>query len=224
MTSDSLLDVTQIAPGLWRWTGPHPEWTPEKDKPGGWGQMVASVFVGPPASAEAIVLVDPLVPPAETPEARKFWAALDRDVEKAALPVVVFIANGYHARSALEVQQRYAGRHGAEVLAHADAAPRLGLQPTLTFGVDGVTRGGAEAVPIEGLDAGETAIFIREGRVLVLADAVLGAGGGRLAVAPESWAAEGEAARATYRKRFRPSLRRLLEALAAALAGPAWGE
>ena len=110
MTDRTLLDVNQIAPGVWRWTTPHPEWTPEKDKPGGWGRMVAAVFVGPPAITEAIVLVDPIAPPAETPEAAKFWAALDRDVEKVGLPVVSFVGNGYHARSAHEVRQRYAGR------------------------------------------------------------------------------------------------------------------
>jgi glyoxylase-like metal-dependent hydrolase (beta-lactamase superfamily II) len=206
--------------------------------------MVGSVFVGPPAVREAIVLVDPIAPAAGTAEAAKFWAALDRDVEKAGLPVVIFVANGYHARSAREVQQRYAGRQGAEVLAHAEAAPRLGFEPTYTFGPEGFSRAAVEAIPIEGLDAGETAIFVPGVRALVFADALIGAGGGRLAVAPESWAAEGEAARATYRKRFRASLRPLLgreplivlpshgepalaagrDALAAALDGPAWGE
>jgi len=73
---------------------------------------------------------------------------------------------------------------------------------------------------------------------------VIGAGGGRLAVAPPSWAPEGEAAAARYRERFRASLAPLVDlepaivlpshgepaltggrdSLAAALAGPAWGE
>src|SRR5262249_33535102 len=112
MTPQPLLEVTQIADGLWRWTAPHPEWTPEKDKPGGWGRMVGAVYYEPRAGeAEALSLIEPLAPPAGSAEAVKFWSALDRDVERAGLPVVIFVANGYHAREAVEFQRRYAAKH-----------------------------------------------------------------------------------------------------------------
>ena len=207
--------------------------------------MVGSVyFEAPVGEADAIALVDPLAPPADSAESEKFWTALDADVERAGLPVVIFVGNGYHARGALEFYRRYAGRHGAEIRAHADAVARLGFDPTHVFGADAAPRAGVEAFPIEGLDVGETALFIRHHRALVFADAVIGAGGGRLAVAPRSWAAESEEAGARYRERFRASLRRLLEldpaivlpshgepvltggrdALRAALEAPAWGE
>jgi glyoxylase-like metal-dependent hydrolase (beta-lactamase superfamily II) len=245
MTSRPLLEVTQIADGLWRWTAPHPEWTPEKDKPGGWGRMVASVYYEPRAGeADALALIDPLAPPAGSAEAVKFWTTLDRDVDRAGLPVVIFVGNGYHPRAAVEFQQRYAAKHGAEIRAHANAVARLGFEPTRLFGADAPRRTGVEIFPIEGLEFGETALFIRRHRALVISDAVIGAGGGRLAVAPESWAGAGEAAVALYRERFRASLRRLLDldpaivlpshgepalaggrgALAAALKSPAWGE
>ena len=32
------MDVQQIAPHLWHWTAPHPEWNPEYEERGqGWG-------------------------------------------------------------------------------------------------------------------------------------------------------------------------------------------
>lgn len=241
----TLLEVTPIADGLWRWTVPHPEWTPEKDRPGGWGLMVGCVYVEPPAgNADALALIDPLAPPQGSPEAGTFWAALDRDVGRVALPIVIFVGNGYHARGAREFQRRYASARGAEIRAHADAVPRIGFEPDHRFGPGDRTRAGIDVHPIEGLDFGETALFVRHHRALVFADAVIGAGGGRLAVAPRSWGGEGEAAGALYQERFRASIRRLLDldpaivlpshgepalskgrdALAEALDGPAWGE
>src|SRR5262245_43459870 len=150
MSSESLLQVTPIAEGLWRWTAPHPEWTPEKDKPGGWPRMVGSVYFEPHAGeADALALIDPLAPPAGSNEARKFWDALDRDIERARLPVIILVGNGYHARGAVEFQRRYAGGHGAEIFAHADAVPRFGFQPAQLFGTKTAPRAGVEVLPIE---------------------------------------------------------------------------
>jgi hypothetical protein len=249
MSSAPLLEVKPIAPGLWRWSAPHPEWTPAKDRPDGWPRMVGSIYfeaapASPGSATGAVVLIDPLAPPAGSPEVVTFWSALDRDVERAGLPVAIIVANGYHARGALEFDRRYAGKHGAWTYAHADAVARLGFQPTRLIQAGAGLLPGVEVHPIDGLDAGETAIFIRPHRALVFADAVLGAGGGRLAVAPASWAAAGEAAGQRYRERFRASLGRLLDldpsivlpshgdpvlaggrdAFAAALAAPAWGD
>lgn len=242
---DDRLTVTQLGPGLWRWTAPHPEWTPEKDKPGGWGRMVAAVYSEPPAGESGpVTLIDPIAPPSGTAEEAQFWAALDRDLERTKRPLRIVIANSYHARSAREFPARYGARGPVEILAHAGAAGRLGFEPTCCFSDEVLLPGGVELIPIEALGAGETAVFLERGRALVFADAVLGAGGGRLAVAPRSWAPEGEAAGALYERRFRSSLKRLLDrdpamvlpshgepvtssgraALAAALAGPAWGE
>jgi glyoxylase-like metal-dependent hydrolase (beta-lactamase superfamily II) len=217
--------TSKIAEGLWRWTAPHPEWTPDKDKPGGWGRMVGSVYYEPIEYASApILLIDPI-------DADGLQTALDRDLERTRRPVVILIGNVYHRRHAKEIRERLAKRTDCSIQAHPD------------FGTPG-SLGGVEALSLGALDLDETAFFIRPHKALVFSDAVLGAGDGRLAVAPESWAAKGEAAAKRYRERFRLSLERLLdlgpeivlpshgepvlsrgrEALAAAIGGPAWGE
>jgi hypothetical protein len=91
--------VQQIAAGLWRWTAPHPDWTPEAD----WPRDVGCVYAELP---ECIVLVDPLVPAGD--EAR-FWEALDRDVERLGVPVRVLRTVSWHERSVDEVAGRYGG-------------------------------------------------------------------------------------------------------------------
>lgn len=244
METGPLLTVTRIRPGLWRWTAPHPEWTPEKDRPGGWGRMVGSVYCEPPEGVGAVVLIDPLAPPPDTPEAERFWAALDRDLERAGRPLALVIGNGYHGRGAAEFSRRYRARYGADLHVPADAVTRLRLEAARPYGRGGLPGTDLVAFPIEGMDGGETALYLRGHGALVFADAVIGAGEGRLAVAPPSWAGDGEAAAALYRSRYRASLEPLLEleadivlpshgkpvisgggtALATALASPAWAE
>ncbi len=70
------MDVQQLAPGLWRWTAYHPDWTPEEGGVDGWDPEVGCIYC---ETADGIVLVDPLVP-AEPENAERFWSALDRDV------------------------------------------------------------------------------------------------------------------------------------------------
>ena len=86
--------------------------------------------------------------------------------------------------------------------------------------------------------------FLPEHGALTSGDALIGAGPGRVQVAPLWWVDETPAELARYREAFRPALRRLLawpielllvshgppvlangrDALAAAVDGPAWGE
>jgi hypothetical protein len=98
--------VLEIATGLWRWTGLHPAWTPAEGGPGGWDQEVGSYYF---EAAEAIVLFDPLVP---MEDRDRFFAALDRDVERAARPVRVLVTVDDHRRSSAELAERYDGRIG----------------------------------------------------------------------------------------------------------------
>jgi glyoxylase-like metal-dependent hydrolase (beta-lactamase superfamily II) len=89
--------VDEIAPGLWRWTGLHPDWTPAED----WPREVGSVYY---EAEDAVVLFDPLVP---TEDSQRFWTALDRDVERAARRVVVLLTTDSHARSRDAIVERY---------------------------------------------------------------------------------------------------------------------
>src|ERR687887_2327574 len=93
--------VQELSGGLWRWTGLHPEWTPEQGGPEGWEQEVGCVYYESP---DAVVLVDPLVPPEDE---ERFWRALDRDVERARKPVRILLTVPWHGRSAEAVAARY---------------------------------------------------------------------------------------------------------------------
>ena len=73
------MEVMQLGEGFWRWTAPHPEWTPAKERPGGWGQMVGCLYL---ETSDGIVLIDPLAPPDESDDGRRFWEVLDREVAR----------------------------------------------------------------------------------------------------------------------------------------------
>jgi glyoxylase-like metal-dependent hydrolase (beta-lactamase superfamily II) len=97
------MSVIQVAPGLWRWTAPHPGWKEGAD----WEQEVGCVYY---EAIGATVLIDPLVPP----ERERFFEALDRDVERRGLPVAILLTCAWHGRSSDELAERYgASRDGS---------------------------------------------------------------------------------------------------------------
>ena len=104
------VDVLEIAPGLWRWTGYHEEWR----------QDVGCVYV---ETEDGVVLVDPLVPPEDT---ARFWKALDRDVKRAGAPVHVLVTVFWHTRSAAAMVERYGARVWAPKAGKAAIARRAG--------------------------------------------------------------------------------------------------
>jgi hypothetical protein len=170
------MEVEKIAPGLWRWTAPHPEWTPDED----WPRDVGCVYY---EAADAVVLIDPLVP---ADEAGRFWEAVDRDVARADRPLVVLRTVHWHHRSVDEVLERYPGAR----LWSAESKEPLPA--------------GVEAHPVERAD--ETLFWIVEHRALVAGDVLLGSEKGGLQVCPDSWLPK------DFRgDEFRASLRFLLE-------------
>jgi hypothetical protein len=84
----------QLAPGLWRWTAPHPAWRPGDDRPGGWERDVGSVLY---ALGDTVTVVDPLVGPDDD----AVWRFLDERAG-AARSVVVALTAPWHRRSAAE--------------------------------------------------------------------------------------------------------------------------
>ena len=151
--------ATELKPGLWHWTGLHPEWTPESGGPNGWEQEVSCYYAETP---EAVVLVDPLVPPEDR---EHFLESLDRDVERAARPVQILVTCAWHARSSNELAERY----GASVWTYTpDAAP----PPVGRF-----------------FDAGwaeEGVLWLEAPGALVSGDVILNEGAG-LRLCPASW-------------------------------------
>jgi hypothetical protein len=61
------VEIRDVAPGLWLWRHPHPDWSPGSD----WEPEVSSFAV---ESRGARVLLDPLAPP---PSEREAWERLD---------------------------------------------------------------------------------------------------------------------------------------------------
>jgi len=114
---DRTMRVTELTPGLWRWTAPHPGWTGAEE----WPQDVGCVYYEAPAST---VLVDPLVP-AEERQRDRFLDALDRDVERRGLPVAILLTCDWHARSTGELTARYDAVREPPAGAEPFAVPEL---------------------------------------------------------------------------------------------------
>lgn len=154
---DSVSAVHEIAPGLWRWTAPHPAWEPNAapDSPDDWEQFVGCVLYERP---DAAVFIDPLLPADE----RSFWKWADQRV--AGRRAVVLTTLAPHRRSREEVSRRY----GASTSRAKRNLP-AGVQPVVLRG------------------AAETMFWLPEVRTLVPGDRILGADGGGLRLCPESW-------------------------------------
>ncbi len=150
-----------LAPGLWRWTAPHPDWTPADGGPDGWDEDVGCVYH---EAREAVVLVDPLVPP--EPERTRFFEAFDADVARAKLPVVVLLTAAWHERSSRELLERY----GASV----------GPPPASVDQISVAGAGGEE----------ERLVWLAGPRALVAGDVLLGNGRGGVRVCPDAWLPE----------------------------------
>ena len=189
----------EVAPGLWRWTAPHPDWTPEADEGGeGWGRDVGCLYL---EASDALVLFDPLEPD-EADERERFWRALDRDVETRGTPHVLLTIY-WHTRSSQAVLDRYAGAH---VWAHESTREEIGkrVRYTDTFSFGDKLPGGV--VAIDALRAQEVMYWLPDQATLVTGDVILGTHDGGLRVCPDSWLPD-----ETDRREFRGALRTLLD-------------
>jgi hypothetical protein len=106
------VDFHEVAPGLRYWLAPHPEWRPGYD----WPEEVLSVEY---EAREALVLIDPLVPPGEDGQFREH-------AQRLGLPVRVLLTAPWHRRDA------------ALFTAQLDGDPPAGIE---TFVADGVQEG-----------------------------------------------------------------------------------
>jgi hypothetical protein len=88
--------VEELAEGLWWWTAPHPDWTPEQGGPDGWQRDVSSYAFD---CGETFVVVDPISPPSLVDELA------------AGRTVAVALTCSWHARSTDEVVERLGAAH-----------------------------------------------------------------------------------------------------------------
>ena len=166
------MDVLDIGPTLWRWTGYHQEWK----------ENVGSVYC---ETADGVVLIDPLVP---ADDADRFWRALDRDVKRVGGDVHVLVTVFWHTRDAAEMVDRYKARVWAPSRARPAIERRAGTV-TDPFRPADPLPGGVQAFSTA--RAGEVVFWIPEQRTLVPGDVLLGADGGGVRMCPVSWLPEG---------------------------------
>ncbi|MGH2353078.1 MAG: hypothetical protein ACRDI2_05155 [Chloroflexota bacterium] len=178
MADVTLAAVMEAArPGLWYWSAPHPHWRPydpARKRGWDWGQAVGCVCYEAP---DALVLIDPLAPPAGTPARRNFWRALDQEIHRHSRPVAVLLTSDWHDRSAQAIFDRYQKRVGASIWAPAAAlengtAGRMACRPTHTFGEGDPLPGGARAYAVAPHWYPEVALYLPPHRALVVADAL----------------------------------------------------
>jgi hypothetical protein len=176
-----MVELRDVAPGLWLWRQPHPAWREGLD----WEPEVSSFVV---ESQGETILLDPLAP---HPRSRQVWDRLD-----AASPTVVVVLKPDHVRDVDLFVRWYGARaYGPDLYFRGDG-PRTELQPILPG--DGLP-GGLRTV-YDGRRGTETPVYLPEQRALVFADA-LTAPGGTLRVWYVPWLQE----------RTLPALRKLLE-------------
>ena len=141
------MEVEQIAEGLWRWVVDD-----------GAGGVVASTYLEAP---DAIVLVDPVLPPPGE-ELERFWRALDRDASRSDAPLHV-IATGRRAAGGSAIRLRYPGTR---------------LWPAGAFSPADDLPGGVSAWPVNAEGGTQSLLWIPAHAALVAGSVLVGADGG----------------------------------------------
>jgi glyoxylase-like metal-dependent hydrolase (beta-lactamase superfamily II) len=198
--------MQEVAPHLWHWTAPHPDWKPSnRGKDGlGWDQIVSSYAL----VVDRLVLIDPLVPEDES-DAARVREALDRDVEAHGPPAILISVHPFHARSAEDLAGRY---DGSSVWAPADAPKTRGDDPR-TYDTGDQLPAGIRVFDV-GMP-GERALYLPSHKAILFGDAVLD--GVRLL--PSSWLEKG-ITRQDVAEALRPLLDEEIELLLLTHGGP----
>lgn len=155
---DPIYRVIDVAPGLWIWRMPHPDWSP----PDGGDRAVTSTCV---TSGGEIAVLDPLAPP---PEATEIWDRLNANP-----PTMAVVLKPDHVRSIDALVGRYRCRaYGPDVF-YKDDLPTTDLE---AIWPGDLLPGGF--VPLyDGRSRNETPLWLPEQRTIVFADALTTLGG-----------------------------------------------
>jgi hypothetical protein len=113
--------VQELRPGLWTWTGTHPDWTESDAGPDGWGPEVRSYADD---SGGCLVLFDPIAPP----------TLVEGLIE--AQEIAVLLTCKWHSRSADECVERfgahvYLGPESSELPADVETRPSGDAQESI---------------------------------------------------------------------------------------------
>jgi len=176
-----LLEIRDVAPGLWLWQLDHPDWREGL----GWNRRVASFAY---AVDGGTVLVDALAPPGEADE---LWSRLEREPPRAFV-----VMKPDHVRSVDLFVERYRVPAYGPGVFHRTDVPRTELEE-IQPGSD--LPGSARAL-YDGRGRNETPLHLPEQRALLFADG-LTAPDGELLVWHTPW----------HEERVLPALRALLE-------------
>ena len=152
--------IGEIAPGLYHWTGFHPE---QKI-------VVSSYYVEEPR-----VLIDPMVP-----EARFAW------FEGRPAPETILVTNRYHSRGSAEFRDAF----GCRVLCHRTGIEhvRERVPAAESFEHGDRLAGGIEILAVPGQEPDETVLHVPvAGGGLTFADILIRDGEGPLGYAPDGW-------------------------------------
>jgi glyoxylase-like metal-dependent hydrolase (beta-lactamase superfamily II) len=171
------MEVRSLRPGLWCWSAPHPDWTPADGGPGGWSRDVWSLYCEAP---DATLLIDPQAPPDDTPQATRFWEALDRDVNRLGLPVACLLTQGFHERSSGAVLARYRAGPGASVWVPEASRGDVDGEVTNPFVPGDPLPGGLLTFPAAERNSPEVVYYLPAHRAAFAGDALVGEGDGRL--------------------------------------------
>jgi hypothetical protein len=193
--------MDELAPGIHRWTAPHPEWRPRAEE-------VESYAL---VAGEALLLVDPLLP-ADADERRSPLLAALELLVAAATRVELLVTVPYHTRSTEALYDRYAPELPTRIWGHALVRKRLRQETPLEvvpMGAAGtaapIAGGAAEAYTVGRPRRSEHPVYVPELRAAVFGDAVVGAQGGLrfwyLSSTDDAW----------YRDVFGPTLAPLAE-------------
>jgi hypothetical protein len=155
---DEEYQVTDVAPGLWIWRIPHPDWAP----PDGGDRRVTSTCA---ITGDDVAVLDPLAPPAEATE---IWERLD-----AQPPTMAVVLKPDHVRSIDAFVARY-GCHayGPEVY-QLDDLPTCDIEP---MWYTDVLPGGLTPL-YDGRSRNEMPMWLPAQRTIVFADALTSLGG-----------------------------------------------
>jgi hypothetical protein len=176
-----MVEVRDVAPGLWIWRSEHPDWAPHVD----WGRWVTSTCV---ESNGEVAVLDALAPPEDE---REVWDRLD-----ATPPTLAIVLKPDHVRHVDRFVRRYGARPFGPYLFWPDDVPEERLA-----GIDpGDELPGGLVALYDGRGRAETPLWLPGQRTIVFADA-LTEREGELRVWSTPWHAE----------RVLPALRALLE-------------